>query len=86
MEGGRRSSWDEEDDRQERLYLEGARVHEIGLRTLELASRDSSESHSVVQNSLGLLREIADPISRLQTIDALGEELVHERARIIREL
>ena len=82
-----RSSWEEQADREQEVFESENRVYEIGARTLELSRRgDSVENHSVVENSLGLIREFKDPLDSLKVLDALSEALEIERARIIASL
>lgn len=82
-----RLSWDDQDDRQEHAYQEDNLVYSVGSRTLALANKhEISDNHSIVENSLGLIREVADPLIRLQVLESLSLELEAERARIIVDL
>ena len=84
---GERSSWDEIDDQPEVDDLSGEDIYRIGSQTVVFANQVlNTENHSAVESSLGLIREIRDPLSRLSALNALGQELEEERARIINEL
>ncbi|MBI4033557.1 hypothetical protein HY379_01020 [Candidatus Saccharibacteria bacterium] len=74
---GLRPDFEDFVDRLEEDFLSEERIRRVGLTALEF------EDSSVIQNALGLVREIADPDKKVEAINSVIASLEAEKARTI---